>query len=68
MLDESAYGGRDPWYDRLTTLSEVEGVSSKILFFWIPDSRSATSGMTDLVLKPKIPSFSATLLESMLFR
>jgi hypothetical protein len=25
--DESAYGGRDPWFDRLTTLSEVEGES-----------------------------------------
>jgi hypothetical protein len=23
---------RDPWFDRLTTLSEVEGVSSKLLF------------------------------------
>ena len=31
--DESAYRGRDPWFDRLTTLSEVEGVSSKLLFF-----------------------------------
>jgi hypothetical protein len=44
--DESACGGRDPWFDRpfdrltvlskvegLTTLSEVEGVSSKVLFF-----------------------------------
>jgi hypothetical protein len=27
--DESASGGRDPWFDRLTTLSEVEGESSK---------------------------------------
>jgi hypothetical protein len=27
--DESAYGGRDPWFDRLTTLSEVEGESSE---------------------------------------
>jgi hypothetical protein len=24
---------RDPWFDRLTTLSEVEGVSSKVLLF-----------------------------------
>ena len=44
--DESAYRGRDPWFDRpfdrltvlskvegLTTLSEVEGVSSKVLLF-----------------------------------
>jgi hypothetical protein len=43
--DESAYAGRDQWFDRpfdrltvlskvegLTTLSEVEGVSSKLLF------------------------------------
>ena len=27
--DESASGGRDPWFDRLTTLSEVEGESSE---------------------------------------
>jgi hypothetical protein len=32
--DESDCGGRDPWFDRLTTLSAVEGVS---LFPWIPD-------------------------------
>ena len=24
---------RDPWFDRLTTLSKVEGVSSEMLFF-----------------------------------
>ena len=24
--------GRDPWFDRLTTLSEIEGVSSKLVF------------------------------------
>ncbi|MFA9435336.1 MAG: hypothetical protein ACERKR_11720, partial [Deltaproteobacteria bacterium] len=28
-------------------------------FLWIPDSRFATSGMTDLVFALKIPSFSA---------
>ena len=28
-------------------------------FLWIPDSRLATSGMTDLVFALKIPSFSA---------
>ena len=33
-------------------------VSSEVLFFWIPDSRFATSGMTDLPLALKIPSFS----------
>ena len=33
--DESACGGRDPWFDRLTTLSEVEGVSSNEWFCWI---------------------------------
>ena len=27
--DELAYGERDPWFDRLTTLSEVEGESSE---------------------------------------
>ena len=64
MLDESAYGGRDPWYDRLTTLSEVEGVSSKILFFWIPDSRSATSGMTDLFLALKSLVFQQPVSDS----
>ena len=31
-------GGRDPWFDRLTTLSAVEGVSSGLpLFPWIPE-------------------------------
>jgi hypothetical protein len=48
--DESACGGRDPWFDRLTTLSKVEGVSSNEWFCWIPDSRCAPSGMTGLVL------------------
>jgi hypothetical protein len=27
--DEPAEGERDPWFDRLTTLSEIEGESSK---------------------------------------
>ena len=27
--DEAAKGGRDPWFDRLTTLSKVEGESSE---------------------------------------
>ena len=39
--DESACGGRDP-------------VSSKLMFLWIPDSRFATSGMTGLMLPPKM--------------
>jgi hypothetical protein len=26
--DELLFAGRDPWFDRLTTLSEVEGESS----------------------------------------
>jgi hypothetical protein len=41
---------RDPWFDRLTTLSEVEGVSSKLSFYL--DSGyppAADSGMTDLM-------------------
>jgi len=29
--DEFTEGGRDPWFDRLTTLSEVEGESRKIV-------------------------------------
>jgi hypothetical protein len=32
MPDESAYGGRDPWFDRLTTLSKIEGESSEIQY------------------------------------
>ncbi len=28
--DELRFAGRDPWFDRLTTLSKVEGESSKI--------------------------------------
>jgi hypothetical protein len=31
----------------------------KYCFFWIPDSRFATSGMTDLAFALKISSFSA---------
>jgi hypothetical protein len=27
--DERRFAGRDPWFDRLTTLSEVEGESSE---------------------------------------
>ena len=27
--DESVSGGRDPWFDRLTVLSKVEGKSSE---------------------------------------
>jgi hypothetical protein len=27
--DERRLAGRDPWFDRLTTLSEVEGESSE---------------------------------------
>jgi len=27
--DELRFAGRDPWFDRLTTLSEVEGESSE---------------------------------------
>ena len=27
--DEHPSGGRDPWFDRLTTLSEVEGESNE---------------------------------------
>jgi hypothetical protein len=27
--DESAFGGRYPWFDRLTVLSKVEGESSE---------------------------------------
>jgi hypothetical protein len=51
---------RDPWFDRLTTLSEVEGVSSKILFSLDspPQADFATSGMTNLVLTRKTLSFS----------
>ncbi len=26
--DESASGGRDPWFDRLTTLSQTEGLTT----------------------------------------
>ena len=35
----------------------LDPVSSKLLFFWIPDSRFAPSGMTDLMLAPKILRF-----------
>ena len=45
---------RDPWFDRLTTLSEVEGVSGNLLFSL--DSGyppAADSGMTDVVLTLK---------------
>ena len=64
--DESACGGRDPWFDRpfdrltvlskvegLTTLSEVEGESRKLLsshLFLDPGSRPALrdlAGMTN---------------------
>jgi len=27
--DELSFAGRDPWFDRLTTLSHVEGESSE---------------------------------------
>jgi hypothetical protein len=54
-------GGRDPWFDRLTTLSEVEGVSSKLLLSLDspPQADFATSGMTDLVIARKLLNFSA---------
>jgi hypothetical protein len=33
------HSGLDPWFDRLTTLSKVEGESSAFskLRFWMPD-------------------------------
>ena len=46
--DESASGGRDPWFDRLTTLSEVEGESSKgsttSFGVWFPAFAGTLSG------------------------
>jgi hypothetical protein len=40
--DERRFVGRDPWFDRLTTLSEVEGESSEGQFNQIfPGSRLA---------------------------
>ena len=57
--DEPRFAGRDPWFDKLTTLSKVEGVSSKLLFFLDSGYPPADSGMTDLALALKISSFSA---------
>ena len=31
------HSGLDPWFDRLTTLSTVEGASSAFKMFWMPD-------------------------------
>jgi hypothetical protein len=51
--DESAGDGRDPWFDRLTTLSEVEGESRELKLlqlFLDPGSRPAMrdlAGMTN---------------------
>jgi hypothetical protein len=70
LLKKSADGpkrhtGRDPWFerpfDRLTVLSKVEGVSSKIWLFADspPQADFATSGMTDLLLARKILTYSA---------
>jgi hypothetical protein len=46
--DESAYGGQDPWFDRLTTLSKVEGESSEISMtsfdVWFPAFAGTLSG------------------------
>ena len=46
--DESTQGGRDPWFDRLTTLSEVEGESSEISMtsfdVWFPAFAGTLSG------------------------
>jgi len=44
--------GRDPWFDRLTTLSEVEGVSRKPSSAQDspPQAGFATSGMTKSML------------------
>ena len=36
---------------------EIRYLQQTIIFFWIPDSRFAPSGMTDLVLALKILSF-----------
>ena len=46
---------RDPWFDRLTTLSEVEGVSSKpsSALDSPPQAGLAASGMTESVLVMK---------------
>jgi hypothetical protein len=43
--DESDCGGRDPWFDRLTTLSKVEGVSSKPLL--LPRFRTVASRLPE---------------------
>jgi len=55
----SRHPGLDPWFDRLTTLSEVEGGSSKNSLlsakshFWIPDSSRMTTEMQLLAISDK---------------
>ena len=46
--DERRFVGRDPWFDRLTTLSEVEGESSECSMtsfgVWFPAFARTWSG------------------------
>ena len=46
--DERRFAGRDPWFDRLTTLSEVEGESSESSMtsfcVWFPAFAGTLSG------------------------
>jgi hypothetical protein len=40
------HSGLDPWFDRLTTLSKVEGESSTAYRYYISGCRIAKSGQT----------------------
>ena len=68
--DEFRFAERDPWFDRLTTLSEVEGESRKLLsshLFLDPGSRPALrdlAGMTNYDSIPLVVDF-VTIIYSM---
>jgi hypothetical protein len=68
--DEFRFAERSPWFDRLTTLSEVEGESRKLLashLFLDPGSHSALrdlAGMTNYDSIPLVVDF-VTIIYSM---